>query len=176
MKLNVAVIGTGAMGKSHARVYSGIGTVNLVAVCDSDAERAKNVASEFKTNFYTDCMEMIKKEKIEAVSVCVPTKYHKDVAISLIRNKISVLVEKPITTNAEEAREMIGEAEKNKAKLMVGHIERFNPVVVELKKRIMKNELGKIYKVNCTRLSPFPKRVLDVGVIIDLAIHEIDIL
>ena len=176
MKLNVAVIGTGAMGKSHARVYSGMATVNLVAVCDSNAERAKNVASEFKTNFYTDYMEMIKKEKIEAVSVCVPTKYHKDAAISLIRNKINVLVEKPVATNAEEAAEMIGEAEKNKVKLMVGHIERFNPVVMELKNRIMKNELGKIYKVNCTRLSPFPKRVLDVGVIIDLAIHEIDIL
>lgn len=175
-KLNVAVIGVGAMGKSHIRNYSNLNNVNLVAICDVDKEKAKSIAEEHNTNYYTDCNQMIKKEKIDAVSVCVSTKYHKETAMEIIRNKINVLVEKPIAVTIEEAKEIIDEADKNNIKLMVGHIERFNPVVIELKKRIARNELGKIYKVNCTRLSPFPQRVVDVGVIVDLAVHEIDIL
>jgi predicted dehydrogenase len=175
-RLNVAVIGAGAMGRNHARVYSDMESVNLVAVCDANKKTAKDVADNYNANHYDDYKEMIKKEKIDAVSVCVPTKFHKDVAVEIIRNKINVLVEKPIAATIEEANEIMAEAEKNKVKLMVGHIERFNPVVVELKKRIEKNELGKIYKVHCVRLSPFPQRVVDVGVIVDLAVHEIDIL
>ena len=175
-KLKVAVIGAGAMGRSHARVYSSIGNAELVAVCDSDKKTAKEVGEKHKTNYYSNYMEMLKKEKPDAVSVCVPTKLHKQAAIDAIRKKINVLVEKPIAASVGEAKEIIKEAEKNKVKLMVGHTERFNPVVIELKKRIEKNELGKIYKIHCVRLSPFPKRVVDVGVIIDLAIHEIDIL
>lgn len=176
MEINVAVIGAGSMGKNHARVYSEIEDANLVAVCDSDKETAKNIADKYKANYYVDYREMLEKEKIDAISVCVPTKLHKQVALDIIKNKINVLVEKPIATTIEEAKEMIDAAEKNKVKLMVGHIERFNPVVIELKKRIENNELGKILQVHCTRLSLFPQRVIDVGVIIDLAIHEIDIL
>lgn len=176
MKINAAVIGVGAMGKSHARNYSCLSNADLVAVCDSDAEKAKAIAKEYNANYYTDCSEMLKKEEIDAVSVCVPTKYHKKTAIGIIKNKINVLVEKPIAATVEEARGIINEAKENNVKLMVGHIERFNPVVIELKKRIARNELGKIYKVNCIRLSPFPQRVVDVGVIVDLAVHEIDVL
>lgn len=175
-KLNVAVVGAGAMGKSHARVYSGIGNVNLVAICDTNKEIASSIADKYKANFYANYKELLKKEKIDAASICVPTKLHKKIAINFIKKKISVLIEKPIAATIEEAKEIIKEAYKNKVKLMVGHIERFNPVVIELRKRIKKNELGKIYKVHCVRLSPFPQRVVDVGVIIDLAIHEIDIL
>jgi len=164
------------MGKSHARVYSELDGADLVAICDVDKVKVKSIAKEYNTNYYTNCDEMLKKEKIDAVSVCVPTKYHKEMALEIIKNKINVLVEKPIATTLTEAEKIIMEAEKNRIKLMVGHIERFNPVVIELKNRIMKNELGKIYKVHCTRLSPFPQRVVDVGVIVDLAIHEIDIL
>jgi predicted dehydrogenase len=175
-KLNVAVVGTGAMGKSHARNYSAMDSVNLVAICDVDEEKAKQIAKEYNINYYNTCNEMIKKEKIDAVSICVPTKFHKEIAVEIIKNKIDVLVEKPIAATLEEAKEIINEADKNNVKLMVGHIERFNPVVMELKRRIVGNELGKIYKVNCSRLSPFPQRIVDVGVIVDLAIHEIDIL
>jgi predicted dehydrogenase len=174
-KLKVAVVGTGAMGKSHARVYSEMESVDLVAICDVDEEN-KKIAEQYNTNYYSDCSEMLKKEKIDAVSVCVPTKYHKEIAWGIIKNKISILVEKPIAATLEDAEEIINGADKNNVKLMIGHIERFNPVVAELKKRIARNELGKIYKVNCTRLSPFPQRVVDVGVIVDLAVHEIDIL
>ena len=175
-KINVAVIGTGAMGKNHARIYSEIENAELVAVCDENKETANLIAGKYKINGYGSYKEMLKKESIDAVSVCVPTKLHKSVAIDAIRKKINVLIEKPIATTIKEAKEIINEAEKHKIKAMVGHVERFNPVIIELKKRIERNELGKIYKVHCVRLSPFPKRIIDVGVIVDLAIHEIDIL
>ena len=119
---------------------------------------------------------MLDNEKLDAVSICVPTKLHKDIALNVIKNKINVLVEKPIAETTQEAKEIIDNAEKNNVKLMVGHIEQFNPVVAELKKRIQRNELGKIMQVHCQRLSLFPQRVIDVGVIIDLAIHEIYVL
>ena len=174
--LNVAVIGAGAMGRSHARVYSGMRNARLAAVCDINKEMGESVASQYNAIYYKSYKDMLKKEKIDAVSVCVPTKLHKEVAIGIIRKRINVLVEKPIAATVQEAREIINEAEKNKTKLMVGHIERFNPAVIELKKRIENNELGKIYQANCTRLSPFPQRVVDVGVAVDLAVHEIDVL
>ena len=175
-KLNVGVIGVGAMGKSHARVYSKMKNVKLAAVCDSNKNAAKSIAEMYNTNYYLTYIDMLKKENLDAISVCVPTILHKKVAIDVIRSNINVLVEKPIATSIQEAQEIIQEANKNNVNLMVGHIERFNPVVMELKKRIERNELGKIYKVHCIRLSPFPKRIVDVGVIVDLAIHEIDTL
>ncbi|MBI2653370.1 Gfo/Idh/MocA family oxidoreductase [Candidatus Woesearchaeota archaeon] len=175
-KLNVAVIGVGSMGKNHARVYSEMENVNLVAIADTDKAIGKNIADKYGTNHYTDYKDMLKKEEIDAVSVSVPTKLHKDVAIDAIRKKINVLVEKPIAADIGEAKSMINDAEKSNVKLMVGHIERFNPVVAELKKRIKRNELGKIYKVHCVRMGPSVHRIYDVGVIIDLAIHEIDVL
>lgn len=175
-KINAAVIGVGAMGKNHARVYSEMGNVSLVAVCDSNKELAKGISDAYGTNYYTDYKEMLKKEKIEAASICVPTILHKQVATDFIKNNVDVLVEKPIAATIYEAKEIINEAEKNKVKLMIGHIERFNPVVIELKRRVRKNQLGKIYNVHCSRMGPTVHRITDVGVIIDLAIHEIDVL
>src|SRR3989344_2095828 len=95
-KLNVAVVGVGAMGKSHARIYSGMENVNLTAVCDTNKETAKAISQMYNTNHYNDFKKMVKKEKIEAVSVCVPTIFHKKVADHIIKNKINLLVEKPI--------------------------------------------------------------------------------
>jgi UDP-N-acetylglucosamine 3-dehydrogenase len=175
-RINVAVIGMGSMGKNHVRVYSELPYANLVAICDSNKENLKQISDSYKANTYTDYKEMLEKENIDEVSICVPTKLHKNIALEVIKNKINLLVEKPIATTTEEAKEMIDSAEKNKVKLMIGHIERFNPVIVELKKRIKNNELGRILKVNCERLSLFPQRIIDVGVTVDLAIHEIDIL
>ncbi|MEK6876468.1 MAG: Gfo/Idh/MocA family oxidoreductase [Nanoarchaeota archaeon] len=173
--LNVAVIGAGSMGKNHARVYSAIKGAELVAISDIDDEAGK-IAAQFNAKYYKNYKEMLNKEKLDAVSICVPTKLHKNVALDLIKNKMSILVEKPIAATVGEAEEMIEAAERNNVKLMVGHIEQFNPVVAELKKRIQRNELGKIMQVHCQRLSLFPQRVIDVGVIIDLAIHEIYVL
>ncbi len=175
-KLNVAVIGAGSMGKNHARIYSEMKDVSLVAVCDSNKDFAKEIADKYNAKPYSGYKEMLKNEKIDAVSICVPTKLHKEVALEVIKNKVHVLVEKPIATTTEEAKSIIDSAAKNKVKLMIGHIEIFNPVVQELKKRIEKNELGNILQVNCERLSLFPQRIIDVGVIVDLAIHEIYVL
>lgn len=175
-KLNVAVIGTGSMGKNHARVYSEMEDVNLIAVCDSNEASAKEAAKKYNAKAYSDYKEMLKKERIDAVSICVPTKLHREAALHAINSKANTLVEKPIATTTEEAKIIIDAAAKNKVKLMVGHIEIFNPVVQELKKRIENNELGNILQVHCERLSLFPQRIIDVGVIVDLAIHEIYVL
>ena len=174
-QINVAVIGVGSMGKNHARVYSAIKDVKLAAVCDVNDE-SKKVTDEFNAKHYKNYKEMLNKEKLDAVSVCVPTKLHKQIALDVIENKINVLIEKPIAATIEDAGGIIKSSEKNRVKLMVGHIEQFNPVVAELKKRIQRNELGKIMQVHCQRLSLFPQRIIDVGVIIDLAIHEIYVL
>ena len=174
-RLNVAVIGIGAMGKSHARVYSEMKQVNLVAVCDQN-EVEEATAKKYSANYYQTTKKMFDSEKIDAVSVCVPTKYHREVSIDTISRKIPTLIEKPMAANEAEASEIIKKSEEKNIKVMIGHIERFNPVIMELKKRIEKNELGKIYKAHCQRLSPFPSRVIDVGVTIDLAIHDIDVL
>jgi len=175
-KINAAVIGTGSMGKNHARVYSNIEDVNLVAICDINEESSKGLAANFNANYYKDYKKMLDNEKIDAVSVCVPTKLHKRVAIDAINKGINLLIEKPIAATTQEGDEIIKAARKNNVKLMIGHIEQFNPVVSELKKRIENNELGSILQVHCQRLSLFPQRIIDVGVIIDLAIHEIYIL
>ncbi len=173
-KINVAVIGAGSMGKNHARIYSELNDVRLVAVCDPNEQCGKEVAGKYGAKYYSDYKEMLKKEKIDAVSISVPTKLHKQVSLDAIKSKINVLVEKPIAATTAEANEVIKAAEKNNVKLMVGHIEQFNPVVIELKKRI--KDIGNIFQVHCQRLSLFPQRIIDVGVVIDLAIHEIYVL
>lgn len=174
--MNVAVIGIGAMGKNHARVYSELSNVNLVSVCDADSVSGKEIADKFNAKYYEDCESMLNNEKIDAVSICVPTKLHKKIALSCIKRNVNILIEKPIASSVEEAEQIIEEAEKNNVKVMVGHIERFNPIVMELKKRIKNNELGKIFMVKSERFSPFPKRVVDVGVTIDLSVHDVDIM
>ncbi len=175
-KINVAVIGLGVMGKNHARIYSEIDNIKLVAVCDINEDTAKEIAGKYNTKYYNNHKKLLEKEKIDAVSVCVPTKLHKRVAIDFIKNRIHILVEKPISATVEEAKEIIEESEKNNVKLMIGHIERFNPVIVELKKRVENNDLGKVFLVKSERFSPFPKRVVDVGVTIDLSVHDIDVM
>ncbi|MBI4143507.1 Gfo/Idh/MocA family oxidoreductase [Candidatus Woesearchaeota archaeon] len=173
-KIKAAVIGIGAMGKSHARIYSDMDSAELVAVCDKDEKAAKETARKYNARPYADYRKI--DESIDAVSVCVPTKLHKDVALFFINKGINVIVEKPVASSINEAKELINAAKNNNVKLMVGHVERFNPVIGEIKKRIDNDELGKIYSISSLRFSPFPHRVIDVGVAIDLAVHDIDII
>lgn len=175
-KLKAAVIGVGSMGRNHARVYSELDSVELVAVSDLNSENAGNVAEHLRCNAYTDYERMLKEEDIDLVSVAVPTKYHKEVALYCIEQKIPVLVEKPIADTEGNAREIIRKAEEYNVKLMVGHVERFNPAVIELKRRLDENELGKIFEIKAVRVGPFPNRIRDVGVVIDLAVHDIDVM
>lgn len=174
--LNTAVIGIGSMGKNHARIYADLPDVNLVAVADSDEETANNIAEKYACKPYTDYKEVIQNEKLDVVSIAVPTKLHKQVALEVIEKGIHVLIEKPIASSVEEGKEIIEFAKNKNIKLMVGHIERFNPAVIELKKRLDNNELGKIFKIDVNRVGPFPSRIRDVGVVIDLAVHDLDII
>ncbi|MBU1135189.1 MAG: Gfo/Idh/MocA family oxidoreductase [Nanoarchaeota archaeon] len=172
--LKTAVIGVGNMGKHHARVYTELDS-ELVAVSDPDEKRGKEIAEKFSCKYYSDYKEMLEKEKIDAVSVAVPTKFHKDVCLYCIENGKHVLVEKPIADKIEDARAIIDAAKSKGIKLLVGHVERFNPAVQKLKEIIDKREIGDITSIIARRVGVFPPQVLDANVIIDLAVHDIDI-
>ncbi len=173
--VRAAVIGLGSFGKNHCRVYADLPNVELVAVCDTNKELFENVRRNGAKE-YTDHKEMLKNEQLDLVSLVVPTKLHHKIALDVLNAKVNLLVEKPIASTLEEARDIINTAKANKVKLTVGHIERFNPAIIELKKRIKAGDLGKIYRVIVSRLGPFPERIRDVGVVIDLAVHDLDIL
>ncbi len=174
--LKAVVVGVGLMGINHARIYSQLGGVDLVAVCDTKERTAKAVAKKFNAKYYTDYHELLDKEDIDIASIVVPTKMHRDVAVAFMDRGIHILLEKPIAINEKKAEDIINAANSKPVKLMIGHIERFNPAIIELKKRMEKNELGTIYKIDVQRIGPFPSRIADVGVIIDLSVHDIDII
>ncbi len=174
MALNVAVIGVGNMGKHHARVYSEL-DCKLVAVCDVNEKTGKEIASRFRCKFYKDYMQMLEKEEIDAVSIVVPTIMHKKVALDCIEKGKNILVEKPIADKVEDAKLIINAAKEKNIKLAVGHIERFNPAVQKLKEIINKGELGDITTMVAKRVGVFPPQIKDANVIIDLAVHDIDV-
>jgi len=175
-KINVAVIGTGSMGKNHARVYSEMKNCKLVAICDIDPETMKKISQEFHCRGYLDYKEMLQKEKIDAVSIAVPTKSHKEIAVYCLNKKISTLVEKPIAFTLKEADQIIKSAKDNDTLLTVGHIERFNPAIIKISDIINKKGLGDVISINTKRLGPFVPKKRDTGVILDLAVHDIDII
>jgi UDP-N-acetylglucosamine 3-dehydrogenase len=174
--MKAAVIGVGSMGRNHARVYAELEEVQLVAVSDLDLSRAEKVASQFGVRAYGDHVTMLEKEKPDLISVVVPTREHLNVARAAIERGIHVLVEKPIASTLAEGQEMIRLAEQYGVKLSVGHIERFNPAIIELKQRLECGELGRVFEIHARRLGPFPPRIRDVGVVIDLATHDLDIM
>ncbi|MEK6968459.1 MAG: Gfo/Idh/MocA family oxidoreductase [Nanoarchaeota archaeon] len=174
-KIRVAVIGAGSMGRNHARIYMDMDDVSLVGICDTNEQTAKNIAGKYGVPFYSAVEVLLSKEKPDAVSIAVPTHLHYSIAKLCIEAKFSVLIEKPIASTIEQAQELISLAKKHRVILCVGHTERFNPAIIELKQRLVKGEIGKIYKISASRLSPFPTRIVDMGVIIDLAVHDLDV-
>ena len=174
--LKVAVIGVGAMGSNHARVFSEIPEARLVAVSDSSERTVQTIANRWSVPGYTDFREMLAKEKPDAVSIAVPTALHEDIALTAFEEKVHVLVEKPIASTLEAGRRIIAAAESAHRKLMVGHIVRFNPAIQVLKQKLDEGQLGRIFQIACRRIGPFPDRIQDVGVIVDLAPHDIDIM
>lgn len=174
--LKVAVIGVGNMGKNHARVYSELNNCDLVAISDLDEEKGKALSERYKCRFYKDYKEMLNNEKIDAVSIAVPTKQHKDVALDVINRKIHLLLEKPIADNIENAERIVDAAKENNVKLFVGHIERFNPAISKLAQIIKEDRLGKITSIVATRVGGLPTQIKDANVVIDLAVHDIDII
>ncbi|ASJ11439.1 UDP-N-acetylglucosamine 3-dehydrogenase [Thermococcus thioreducens] len=176
--LRVGVVGVGMMGQHHVRVYSELareGKVELVGIADANFERARELARKFNTVPYSDYRGLV-KEKLDAVSIAVPTSLHKDVALEFIKVGTNVLVEKPIADSIENAQAIINAAEENEVILMIGHIERFNPAVLKLKEKIDEGLLGKIVTISAKRVGPMAARIRDVGIIIDLGVHDIDVI
>jgi predicted dehydrogenase len=138
--------------------------------------RREAIGKTFGAAAYSDYRELLEKEKPEAVSVAVPTAMHEQVVTDVLNSGANVLVEKPIAATIEEGQRLIALAKQKNLKLQVGHIVRFNPAIQELKKRLNAGELGRIYQVFCRRAGPFPARIRDVGVVIDLAPHDVDII
>lgn len=169
MGYKVAVIGTGTMGQHHARVYSEM-NVELVGIVDKNIEQAKTVGERVGANYYSDYNEII--DNIDAVSIAVPTQLHESVAMDFIEKGVDVLIEKPIASTVEGGKRLIKAAKDNDVIMQIGHIERFNSAVRELKK-IMGDERPKI--LECKRHGPYTPRMSSIGVIMDLMIHDIDI-
>ena len=174
--INVGVIGVGAMGQNHVRVYSEIKNANLLAISDLMKGTLAELSKKYNTVGYVDYDNVLGMPEIDAVSICVPTTYHYEVVMSAIEHGKHVLVEKPIAFTLDEAKEMVDAANDAGVKLATGHVERFNPAVLEAKKLIDEGVIGEIVSASAKRVGPFPPRIKDVGVTIDLAIHEVDIM
>ncbi|MGB9777311.1 MAG: Gfo/Idh/MocA family oxidoreductase [Anaerolineae bacterium] len=174
--MRVAVIGVGSMGANHARIYSELPGVSLVAVVDADAERAEAVAARYRARPYTDHRQMLERERPDAVSVAVPTALHETVGLDALEAGAHVLIEKPIAATLESARRLIDRARELGRQLMVGHVVRFNPAMQALKERLEAGELGRVFQIFCRRIGPFPARIRDVGVVVDLAPHDLDVM
>ncbi len=167
--IKTAVVGVGYLGKFHAEKYNTIPNSELVAVVDENTEVAKEIATKLGVQGLTDYTEL--KDKVDAVSIVVPTQLHYDTAKFFLKNGVHVLLEKPITTTVEQATELVEIANNNKLIFQVGHLERFNPAILALKD-IINTPLF----IESHRVAPFNPRGADVNVILDLMIHDIDII
>ena len=176
MKLRAGVIGVGAMGRHHARNYANIDGVELVGIADANEGTAQKMAQQFGGTAYTDHEAMLAEAKPDLVTIAVPTVHHLAVAQRAIEQGIHVLLEKPIAFSVAEGQQIIDLAAKADVRLMVGHIERFNPAITALKERLADGELGRVFQIDARRQGPFPARIQDVGVVIDLAVHDLDVI
>jgi UDP-N-acetylglucosamine 3-dehydrogenase len=177
--MKIAVIGTGSMGKNHVRVLKNIPEVNEIIISDINRKILEDTSKRFGiSKSYQNHLEMLEKEKLDGVIVATPPDSHKKNVLDVIKYETNVLVEKPIAYTIEDAEEMIKAAEKKGVIFTVGHIERFNPVVTKIKDFIDDDLLSNIYLLNTRRVGPFPKRLLGKveGVLIDLAVHDFDII
>ncbi len=173
-KIKVGVVGTGIMGSNHARVYSELPNCELVGIADINTVLVDSIAYKYHTKAYYDYGDLL-NAGVEAVSIAVPTIFHADVASFFLRNGIHCLVEKPISVNCKDGEMLVEIARKMNKTLMIGHIERFNPAVQKMKDIIDSGKLGDVIIITSRRVGPHPPRITDVGIIIDLATHDIDI-
>lgn len=167
--LRIGVIGVGHLGARHAEIYAAMPDVRLTAVCDTDAARAKEVAGRLGCNALTDHRELA--SRVDAASVAVPTTLHGPIGLELLRAGVHLLIEKPIATSLEEADALIREARKRTLTLQVGHIERFNTAIQAAQQLLEHPRFLEIH-----RLSPYPFRGTDVSVVLDVMIHDLDLL
>ena len=168
-KLCIGVVGTGYLGKFHAEKYARMDDVELVGIADINRSQAEKIAKKYSTKAYTSHRNIL--DKVDAVSIVVPTPVHFEVSRDFLKHNVDVLIEKPITTTIEEADELIGFAESKGLIIQVGHLERFNPAVIALRDYITRPMF-----IESHRLSTFKERAADVSVVLDLMIHDIDII
>jgi len=175
-KMGTAVVGTGFWGKNHARVYSELESTELVAVCDVNRERAKAVANQFGVKAYTSSSRMLKNEDVEAVSVCTwSTKLAKEALKALNAGK-HVLVEKPMASHMKQAEKLLETAENSDLRLTVGLLMRFIPGLQHIREAVENKKIGELVCATAKRVSQWPERIGDVGVVKDTAIHDIDVM
>jgi predicted dehydrogenase len=166
--LRTAVIGVGHLGREHARIYSALETSRLVAVCDTDAAAGQSVADRYGVRFVRDYRELF--GEVDAASVATPTESHHEVACAMLEAGTSVLVEKPIARTLEEADEIVNLASARGLTLQVGHIERFNPAFRALQPHVRNPRFFEVH-----RMGIFTARSLDIDVVMDLMVHELDV-
>ncbi len=170
--MRVGVVGVGVMGSNHARVFAGLSGTELVGVADPDHKQADFVSRTLGCVAVADIDELLNLG-VDAITIAAPTHLHRDIAIAAIARGVHVMVEKPIASTVEEGRELINAARRAGVTLMVGHVERFNPAVEAIKEAIRNED---ILSIAITRVGPFPPRMSNVGVVIDLAVHDIDLI
>ncbi len=175
-KLGVAVIGTGFWGRNHARVFRELEETELLAICDIDAARAKAVANQFGAKPYTSTSRMLKNKEIEAVSVCTWSTSLSKEALKTLKAGKHVLVEKPMAANVKQAERLIQTSEKEGLYLTVGFLMRFIPGLQMIRKAVDDQKLGGIVCATAKRVSQWPERIGDVGVVKDTAIHDVDVM
>lgn len=178
MRIKVAVVGAGSMGMNHLRLLRDFAEeeMQLVGIAEAHEPTLKRAMSRFHVAGFTDYRRLIEETQPDLVSVVVPTYLHYEVAAFALDRRINVLVEKPITSTVDEALALISLAKLRGVKIAVGHIERFNPAVMEVKRRLRAGELGQVFHMHARRLGPFPPRISDVGVTLDLATHDVDVM
>jgi UDP-N-acetylglucosamine 3-dehydrogenase len=174
--IRVGVVGTGYMGENHVRIYSEMEDVRLIGISDPNSSRVKELAARYETLPFSDHKKMLGKTNLDAISIAAPTTLHCPIVLDALEAGVDVLVEKPIADSVENATAMIESAEEMDRHLMVGHIERFNPAVLKLKEVVDSGVLGKIVSVSTRRVGPYNPRIRDVGVILDIGVHDIDII
>jgi len=170
--LRLGVVGVGVMGANHARVLADLAEVKLVGIADPDQKQRDLVSKALGCAGHAD-VEALIAAGVDAITIAAPTHLHRDLALTCIRHGVHILVEKPIASSVEEGRAIIAAAQRAGLTLMIGHVERFNPAVESIKAAIRDED---ILSIAITRVGPFPPRMSNVGVVIDLAVHDIDLI
>lgn len=174
-ELRVGVIGLGNMGSHHVRVLAEMPGVDLVAVADVSEERRRAVEHARHVPTYEDYGEMLGKAELDAVAIALPTSLHEEAVLACIDSGVHFLVEKPLAKSREVAESLAEKANASGLVATVGHVERYNPVVMAAKRGLRSGELGRVFQLRANRTGPLPEQVHDVGVVFDLATHDFDV-
>lgn len=174
--INIAVIGVGNMGKNHARIYFEHPDVNLVAVCDINKERCDEFSKRYVCKGYYDVESLLKSEKLDGVSIVVPTSVHKEIVEKVVPKKINILLEKPVASNLKDSEYIQKLIKENKIICVCGHIERYNPGVQKSLEMIFNKDLGDLFYINAIREGLNPQGFVDVDALTNLGIHDLEII